>query len=182
MDTKKLLVISDSHGKVRALQDVFEWANERIPPKDTICAVAFCGDGISDLKLAAETTGFYSDWNYVRGNNDHTHQVPETAVFDFANHRFYLCHGHRYSLYGDHHTLVAAARRSQANAALFGHTHSPYQKTEEGIFLLNPGSVARSRSRIGETFAVIVCTEGQPLKAEFFGIGERGEINKIEIN
>jgi hypothetical protein len=181
MSTKKLLVLSDSHGKIRAVQSVFEWAAERSPPKGKICAVAFCGDGVSDLKLSAETTGFYSDWNIISGNNDYYSQLPDSAVFDFANHRFLICHGHRYNLYDGNHLFISAARRAGADVVLFGHSHIPYQKTEEGIFILNPGSVARSRSRIGETFAVIECTEGQPLKAEFFGIGEQGEINMVKV-
>lgn len=181
MLTKKLLVLSDSHGSVSVVKKVFNWAKERIPPKDTICGVAFCGDGVSDLKHAAEATGFYCDWMCIGGNNDYGYH-NEIAVFEFAGHCFYMCHGHRHSMYGGHQTLLAAARKAGANAVLFGHSHVPYQKNKEGVLLLNPGSVARPRSRIGATFAVIECTEGEPLKAEFFNINDKGEISEVEIN
>jgi len=48
------------------------------------------------------------------------------------------------------------------------------------MLLINPGSVGRPRSRIGATFAVINCAEGEQFKTEFWGIGARGEIRKIE--
>jgi putative phosphoesterase len=96
--------------------------------------------------------------------------VPESAVLDFCDHRFFLCHGHRYSLYRDYDTLIAAARNNGADAALFGHTHVPSLDNENGLLLINPGSVGRPRSNAGATFAVIECLPETPLKVEFFGI------------
>jgi len=181
MDGKKLLVFSDSHGCVTALKAVFNWAKEQLPPDGLICAAACLGDGLSDLQIAAETTGFYSDWNVVRGNNDYGARAPDTAVFDLNGHRFFMCHGHRHALYGGYHTLISSAHQSDADVVLFGHTHAPFFKTVNGISLINPGSVGRSRSRIGETFAVIECIQGEPLKVEFFGIDENRDIKKVTI-
>jgi len=62
MDGKKLLVFSDTHGGFTPLKAVFSWAKDRLPPNDTISCAAFLGDGISDLKRAADETGFYCDW------------------------------------------------------------------------------------------------------------------------
>ncbi|MCL2214962.1 MAG: YfcE family phosphodiesterase [Treponema sp.] len=181
MAGKKLLVLSDSHGSVSALKNVFSWANNFIPPDGTICTCAFLGDGLSDLQKAAEAAGFYCDWKLVRGNNDYDYQMPETAVFDFSGHRFLLCHGHKYSLYGGHYLLTAAAKSNHADAVLFGHVHVPYNRIVEGILLVCPGSVARPRSKAGATFAVIDCIEGEPLVTEFYGINEKGSIKIINI-
>ena len=181
MDGKKLLVLSDTHGCIQTLKAVLSWAKDRIPPNGTICAAAFLGDGLSDLRTAADATGFFCDWNVISGNNDHDYALPEAAVFDFCENRFFICHGHRHSLYGGYHTLVTAARSADANMALFGHTHVPYHKTVNGVQLINPGSVGRPRSRIGSTFAVIECIEGKLPKPEFWGIGERGKIYKVKV-
>ncbi|MCL2442660.1 MAG: YfcE family phosphodiesterase [Treponema sp.] len=182
MDNKKLLVFSDSHGSVNTLKTVFKWANDHIPPNDTICTAACLGDGLSDIRMAANATGFYSDWKLVLGNNDYGIQAPEAAVFDLAEHRFFMCHGHRQGLYGGYHTLLAAAKNNDANAALFGHSHVPFFKIIDGISLINPGSVGRPRSRIGSTFAVIECIEGGPINVEFFGISAHNEsIRKVKI-
>ena len=181
MSGKKLLVFSDTHGSVNALKAVFDWAKNHLPPNDTICAAAFLGDGVSDLRPAADASGFFCDWKVISGNNDYSVSIPGTAVFDFCDHRFFMCHGHRHSLYGDYHTLVTAARNAEADAALFGHSHVPFEKTVNGVLLVNPGSAGRPRSKIGATFAVIECIEGEPLKVEFWGIGAKGEIRKISL-
>jgi putative phosphoesterase len=181
MDGKKLLVFSDTHGSISALKAVMNWAKDHIPPNDTICCAAFLGDGLSDLRKAANETGLYCDWKLVGGNNDYGTSAPEAAVFDFCDSRFFMCHGHRHSLYGGYHSLVAAARNSQANAALFGHTHVPFHKNIDGVELINPGSVGRPRSRIGASFAVIECAPNEPLTVEFLGIENHGQIKKLKI-
>ena len=178
---KKILVFSDSHGSVSALKIVFAWAKDRMPPDDTICSAVCLGDGLSDINRAADEAGFFSDWKIVRGNNDYNIQMPETAVFDFYGHRFFMCHGHLQSIYGGIHTLLASAKKNDANVALFGHTHIPFYEITEGIAVINPGSISHPRSRIGATFAVIECIEGQPIETNFFGIGDRGLIYKVKI-
>jgi putative phosphoesterase len=181
MEGKKLLVLSDTHGGVSALEAVFNWAKGHTPPNGTIYSTVFLGDGIADLQAAADVTGFSCDWKLVKGNNDYGFSVPEAAVFDFAENRFFICHGHRHSLYGGYHSLVAAAHSIRANVALFGHSHVPCNKRVDGIQLINPGSVARPRSKIGATFAVIECAAGEHPKAEFWGIDGQGEILKVKV-
>jgi putative phosphoesterase len=181
MDSKKLLALSDTHGNISALKAVFRWAKNHIPPNDTICATAFLGDGISDLQYAAEAENFYTDWNLVSGNNDYGISMQEALILDFAEHRFFMCHGHRYNLYGGFNTLIAAARNAGADAALYGHSHIPYIKTENGITVINPGSVGRPRSRIGATFAVIECPSDKPVNVNFFEIGIQGKIREVKI-
>jgi len=181
MDGKKLLALSDTHGNTAALNAVMNWAKDRTPPNDTICCAAFLGDGISDLRRTADAAGFYCDWNVVRGNNDYMPSVPEAAVFDFCENRFYICHGHRHSLYGGYHSLIAAARNSQANVVLYGHTHIPSCKNIDGLLLINPGSVGRPRSRIGASFAVIECAPNEQPNVEFWGIGDKGQIKRLRV-
>ena len=180
MDSKKIIIFSDTHGSSSVLKTVLNWAKDRIPPNGTIHCAAFLGDGISDIRHAAESTGFYSDWKYVRGNNDYEASVPDSAVFEFADHRFYMCHGHRHSLYGSYHMLVNSGHSNNANIVLFGHTHVPYHKNVNGILLVNPGSAGRPRSRIGSTFAVIECTPGEMPKVEFWGIGNN-KVYPVEL-
>jgi len=179
MESKKLLVLSDTHGCISALGSALNWAKDRMPPNDTICCAVFLGDGFSDLRPAVDKTGFYGDWKYICGNNDHEHSIPGNLVFDFADHRFFICHGHRHSLYSGYHALINSARSNDANVALFGHTHVPFNKTMNGVLLINPGSVGRPRSKIGATFAVVECISGEMPKAEFMGINSKGEIRKV---
>ena len=179
MSEKKLLVFSDSHGDVSAVKAVFAWAVDHLPPKDSICTVAFCGDGLADLQQAADATGFYSDWKLVGGNNDYSFSLASSTVFDFADHRFFMCHGHRHNIYSNFHTLAAAGRASEADIVLFGHAHVPVKYTEDGILIVNPGSISRPRSKVGATFAVIEC--GEKVDVVFYGIIGRGLIREVKI-
>jgi putative phosphoesterase len=181
MDGKKLLVFSDTHGSIAALKNVFEWAKTQLPPEGNLCSAVFLGDGISDLRRAADATGFYCDWKLINGNNDYEHSMPESAVFDFGDYCFFMSHGHRHGLYGGYHSLIAAGRNNNAQVVLFGHTHVPFYKVVDGIILLNPGSVGRPRSRTGASFAVVECVPGEQLKVEFMGIGNNGKIRKLPI-
>jgi putative phosphoesterase len=181
MDGKKLLVFSDTHGSISSLNTVLNWAKDRLPPNDTICCAAFLGDGIYDLGRSAEVTGFYCDWNLVCGNNDYLSTVPEAVVLDFCDYRFFMCHGHRHSLYGGFHSLIAAAKQSQANVVLYGHTHVPSYKNIDGLLFINPGSVGRPRSKAGASFAVIECMPNEQLTVEFWGIGDKGKVKKLKI-
>jgi putative phosphoesterase len=163
---KKMLVISDCHGNISALRAVLKHGKEIAPD----CAV-FLGDGISDMERVI--MGFSCPWYKVRGNNDIVFNVPETAILDFGGHRFFLGHGHRYSLYRGYDTLIAAARNNGADAVLFGHTHVPSLDNENGLLLINPGSIGRPRSNAGATFAVIECLPETPLKVEFHKIDQK---------
>jgi putative phosphoesterase len=181
MDSMKLLVFSDTHGSVSSLKKVFEWAKNNSPPNGSISGAAFLGDGIADITPAADAAGFFCEWELVRGNNDFGYSAPEAAVMEFAGNRFFLCHGHRHSLYGGFYSLAAAAGNAGANAALYGHSHVPHLRNVEGILLINPGSVGRPRSRIGATFAVIECKENEPPDVLFYGI-EKGKIKELNLN
>jgi len=181
VDSKKLLVISDTHGSLSTLKVILNWAKNHVPPKDSIYSAVFLGDGIADLRPAIEASGFYSDWKYVRGNNDWEHSVPDSGVFDFEEHRFFICHGHQHSLFDGYHSLVNSGQRNKANVVLFGHTHAPYQKIVNGILLVNPGSAGRPRSRFGSTFAVIECLAGSPIKTTFMEIDSKEKIQEITL-
>ncbi|MCL2191277.1 MAG: metallophosphoesterase [Treponema sp.] len=173
---KTLLVMSDIHGSVANLRAALTWAGSFAPD-----AAVFLGDGISELERTRATMGFPYPWHMVRGNNDFDPLQPEAAVFEFGGHRFFICHGHHYSIYSGKDVLVAAARNNQAGAALFGHTHIPFVDDADGVLLVNPGSIGNPRSRVGPSFAVIECRPGSPPKPEFWGIGFDGRVSAIFV-
>ena len=179
MDGKTLLVLSDTHGNVSTLEAVLRWVKSL---QDIMVGMAvFLGDGIRDLSRAVATTGYSCDWKIIRGNNDDGFSVPDTAVLDFCGNRFFLCHGHRYSLYSGYHILIAAARNVDANIALFGHTHVPCCENAGGIMLINPGSIGRPRSNTGATFALVDCEPEESLAVRLWGIGPKGEIREMVV-
>ncbi|MDR0316155.1 MAG: metallophosphoesterase [Treponema sp.] len=176
MITLRLLAISDTHGNIPALETVLTWARTQ-----SIDAAVFLGDGIQDLPRAAAATGFFTEWEQVRGNNDYMSFIPEAVDFNFGGHRFFLCHGHRHNPYRDYNTLIAAAHEIEAEAVLFGHLHVPLLEKIDGILLVNPGSVGRPRSGTGATFAVIDCSPEKPLDIQFWKIDPPGKIVKLKM-
>jgi putative phosphoesterase len=55
--------------------------------------------------------------------------------------RFFFTHGHVYDVKYGLYRLDLAAREYQADIALFGHTHVPYEEYADGLYLFNPGSL-----------------------------------------
>ena len=174
-----VLVISDSHGNVPALTAVLAWTRQEYPEQNTAFAAAvFLGDGADDLAPASAEAGFAVPWYKVRGNGDLNFLIPDTLVVEIPR-KLFLTHGNRYGVDGGGQTIAAAAGTAGAEAALFGHTHTPHCSMVNGIFLLNPGSIGRSRSNAGPTFAILECPVSGPLTARFFCLVNKGR--KIEV-
>jgi uncharacterized protein len=180
----KILALSDIHGNMPAIIAVLRWAAGELTSSDM---GVFLGDGLRELAFARERTGFSCEWKKVRGNNDEGASLsdattaPESDVFDFGGHRFYLCHGHRHALYNSFDKLAASALKAGADAVLFGHIHVPCLETVNGLLLVSPGGIGRARSNAGETFAVIECMPEKPLAVHFWGIDPDCNIRESKL-
>jgi putative phosphoesterase len=176
MTGQRILVLSDTHGNIPALEAVLKWAAGQ-ESGYTFNTAVFLGDGIQDLHRT--TAAFSPEWIKVKGNNDYAPSVPETDVFDFCGHRFFVCHGHRHSLYNGYDKLSAAARGAGAGAALFGHTHVPFLENTDGLLLVNPGSIGNPRNGSAAGFAVINCIPEKPFDVEFWSIDLQRKIKRL---
>jgi putative phosphoesterase len=178
MSGSGILVLSDSHGCLPALKAALLWA----AGKDLNAAV-FLGDGAADTNAASTETGFCLPWYKVAGNGDFGFSLPESMILETdAGRKFFLSHGSRYHVESGFRGIAAAARAAGAAGALFGHTHVPFLGEQDGVFLLNPGSAGRPRSRAGASFAVLDCFG--PPAARFFGLIRRGQdfvVRELEI-
>jgi putative phosphoesterase len=167
-----------------AIVAVLRWAAGELENSDM---AVFLGDGLKELAFARERAGWLScEWKKVRGNNDDGASrsdaiAPESDVFDFGGHRFFICHGHRHALYNNFDKLAAAAAKAGADAVLFGHIHVPHHEVVNGFLLVCPGAIGRARSDAGETFAVIECIPEKPLKTRFLGIDPACGITELTL-
>lgn len=147
----KLLVLSDSHGDVASLR----LAVRRERPD----AVLHLGDHALDAyELAQEfsTTSIA----YVRGNCDFSFpSCAETYLRRLAGVQVFAAHGHRYGVKNGLLRFLYAAEENGAALALFGHTHVPYCREENGIWLVNPGACGGLRA----TYAVVTLDQGAVL-------------------
>ena len=179
IDNASILVVSDSHGNMPALTAALTWARQVNVMQDTdFSAAVFLGDGGDDIERASAEAGFAAPWYKVRGNLDHDFSVQDFLVLEI-NRKLFLAHGNRFGVDGGGQVIAAAAKAAGAEAALFGHTHTPHCSVVNGIFLLNPGSIGRSRINAGPTFAVLECPVKGPLSARFFYLVSKGK--KVEV-
>ena len=121
----KLCIFSDSHGRADLVK--------KLPAAD---AYLFCGDGLGDLE------GLNGPVYAVAGNCDWTAREPDVRLLELGGRRILLTHGHRFRVKFDLYRLYLAAREQEADLAVFGHTHVPTRREEDGLLLLNPGALS----------------------------------------
>ena len=130
----RVLVVSDSHGD--------EWALRRaLADEPDASVVIHLGDGVREAEtLSAQ----YPDRTFyiVRGNcdfaaSDYLPAREETV----GGVRLFFTHGHLYGVKYDLYRIACAARERRAEVLLFGHTHEPLCDYDDGLYLVNPGSL-----------------------------------------
>ncbi len=131
----KILVFSDSHGSRHFMRGCMD----RISPD----AVIHLGDHYDDGETLAESY-FHIPFHMVAGNCDR-YRCPPTAremlCYDVCGVRLFMIHGHTHHVKQGIGALLVDARRYEAKAALYGHTHIAHcQQLEDGLWVLNPGS------------------------------------------
>ena len=133
----RILVLSDSHGDIPSLE---------LAIKNTagVDAVIFLGDGLADFEYASRwLTG--KKIAAVRGNCDGGfNEYPIRTIENFDNKITYCTHGFSEQVKFGLDKLKTAALYSDATIALFGHTHNPCTLYEDGLYMMNPGSVRQN--------------------------------------
>lgn len=172
-ESARILVLSDSHGNSEIFKNlVFHYG----PGCD---AIAFCGDGASDLAHLLEEAETSDELRsiippviaYVQGNCDPSsykilpqksisNKMPAYQVLTAAGKNIYLCHGHNENVNFTLYPLTMRADAEYCKIALYGHTHLPYftTETEHNVKILNPGSCNRPRGNYPPSFAILTIT------------------------
>ena len=143
----KIIVVSDSHGRIQPL--------EKIITEIYADLYIHLGDGereLDDICLANPDKQVY----HVHGNCDLGSFSPdELLISPDDKNVIYAVHGHMHGVKYSLDTLKNLARQKGANIALFGHTHARYCEYDNGLYILNPGSVSRPRDGKRQSFGVI---------------------------
>ncbi len=131
----RILVISDTHGNETALFRVVE-------AQPTARVVIHLGDGVEEAEAAAAAFPD-REFHLIRGNNDWYagRSYPLSEELLLGGRRLFCTHGHHYRVKMGLYDAVCAARERQADLLLFGHTHQPLTDYEDGLYLMNPGSL-----------------------------------------
>lgn len=134
----RILVVSDSHGNGQRVQQAI-----LAQPKAEI--VIHLGDGEEEMGY---TKPSFPERTFlqVRGNCDWGSQLPTSGEYtvscpELGDVKIFYTHGHLYSVKSGLYNAVCAARERKAKVLLYGHTHRAYTDYEDGLYIMNPGSL-----------------------------------------
>ncbi len=145
----RFLIVSDTHGDARNLSAVLSVLGRAVD------GIIHCGDGSTDLAGAMHLGAPMPPAYPVKGNADSLHTLPAQLIVCAGKRRILVAHGHRLLRDSSMTPLLDEAKRNQACACFFGHTHIPCYKSVGRILLVNPGSLSKPRSAWGPSFAVV---------------------------
>lgn len=138
-------VFSDSHGFKAQLEKAVGLAGR-------LDLAIHCGDGGEDLESVLDPQ---TPRIIVRGNCDLRSKYPEQVVEIVAERTIMAVHGHQYDVKFDYNRLFYKGLEQNANIVLFGHTHIAEIIENQGIILMNPGSVVRPTQGGKPSFGLI---------------------------
>lgn len=132
MTTIKLLIFSDSHGRMGGMLEIAE--KER---PDEILHLGDCWEDAKTLAFAFPQIPTVM----VPGNCDRCAGQQETLLLEREGWKLLLGHGHQWRVKSGGAPALAAAREAGADLLLYGHTHVALCLQDSGIWVLNPGTV-----------------------------------------
>ncbi len=139
----RLLVLSDSHGDYISLKMAIEGTSD-------VDCIVFLGDGADDLEKIRESI-FNKKVIAVRGNCDSILcNNPPLIVEDMAGIKVYCTHGYAEKVKFGIQILQTQARSYGASLALYGHTHTPFTGYDDGLYIMNPGSVRENSCGVAD--------------------------------
>ena len=155
-----VLVVSDTHGKYFALEEVLE-RQLKLVQKFRPSHLIHLGDGISDLDGSELAQRFCL--HTVRGNCDDlfyavANEVPKERLIEFYGYKILIMHGDSCQVKSGDAVAVERAVFYNADLLMFGHTHIATSYTlkkgtrvgdtalKKDISVFNPGSLGYSGS------------------------------------
>lgn len=143
---KRVLVISDTHGDISAVQYILDH-------RDDMDLIVHAGDTYSDMIEIYKTYGI--PFEGVRGNTDFTLQGKSDSSFMIEDIKVYLTHGHKYGVKQSVNKLYYKGLEAAADIVIFGHTHLPYRYDGDDISIINPGSISRPRNGNNISYGIL---------------------------
>lgn len=143
----KILIISDSHGRVANLEKVIQ----KVSPIDLMLHLGDYESGEDYISLLASCPV-----EFVAGNNDFFADVPKEKIIVLGNHTILMTHGHRYGVNFGTGRIKEAALERGADIVLYGHTHRPVIDLGTSVWAVNPGSISQPRQENGKPSYIIM--------------------------
>jgi putative phosphoesterase len=142
----RIVVMSDSHGRADRVKKVIEEQPEAE-------LFIFLGDGTRDFHAAMRGVP-KEDW-CVCGNCDFGSSDDYNLVSYVRDIKFYCTHGHQWNVKYDPTELIEQAKQKEVRVLLYGHTHQAFYEYQDGLHIMNPGSLGSPRGSLYPTYGVI---------------------------
>lgn len=136
---KTILVVSDNHGNMSNLEMVIDYM------KGKMDVMVHCGDSEFTPDMLRSMAG--CPVYMAEGNCDYDFAADSEDIFELAGHVCFVTHGNQYGVNWSEDELLDRALEMGADIVFYGHTHclAYHVYEEEGVTILNPGSVALPR-------------------------------------
>jgi uncharacterized protein len=137
----RILVTSDTHRDAFSLRKaILEQTKAEI--------VIHLGDGADE---AQEMKDNFPEKMFlmVRGNCDWGSTLPAFGDVTINGKNIFYTHGYTYQVKYGLREAISAARDHKADILLFGHTHTAMIDYEDGLYIMNPGSLYGSTGTYG---------------------------------
>lgn len=146
----RMIVVSDTHGDLRGFKAIID----QQPKADLFIHLGDCEWDLDQIKTTFPDKQFLS----VAGNCDFGSDTPTENETVACGRRIFYTHGHPYHVKFGYASAIGEARRRGADILLFGHTHLAYTAYEDGLYIMNPGSVGHPRDS-HPTYGVLDITD-----------------------
>ncbi len=129
----RILVFSDSHGSTYRMRE----AISDHPEADMIIHL---GDGERDFDSIKNE---FTDKRTVQvcGNCDFGSMLPVNEIIKVSGVNIFCTHGHTELVKYGNGALISKGRNLNAHIILYGHTHESVTGYDDGLYIMNPGSI-----------------------------------------
>jgi len=136
----KIAIISDIHNNTVNLERCLNWCN-----REKIEAIICCGDVDNADTIDFLAKHFKGLINLLMGNVDN---YDEAIINNYHNIKFYdrkggklLINGKRVGFCHEPYHIKHLFHQAKFDLVFYGHTHKPWESEENGVRLINPGTL-----------------------------------------
>ena len=133
---KKVLVISDTHGRTKYLEKILP----KVQPIDYLLHLGDISRDEDYIEVISKCPCCF-----IAGNNDYFSDLPKERLIKIENIPIFMAHGHCHYVNARKDMIQSVAKVKGARIALFGHTHVPFCEEMNGVLVANPGSLSLPR-------------------------------------
>ena len=131
-----IAVVSDTHRSNKYIK----LAEELIKDANVLIHL---GDNVEDAEELEHN--FKGKVYAVAGNCDYSTKYPKENIIEINGRKIFFTHGDLYGVKRSINNIYYRGKELDVDIVLFGHTHEQIIEKENGLILMNPGSIALPR-------------------------------------